>query len=902
MTANVTADGPTSLEARVQGASAPGVAALARPGSTVGALAVDAGLDPGVNTVRVLAYLDRLSLAGSLRFHWKLLSIPTGSTATLQGADGAQPSLRPDLEGTYELEATVGYLPPTSSNGATTAAPITVSAAPDDPPLGVPIETLSSSAQGAIWINGQAVKDTSDRSGIIVAVLNRATREVVFSGAVARNQAGVGQLLDIVRRYTGSLGYLVILSDTAGVPDNPSLDLLAQVTKGLGHELSASERSRLVTYPQARFSLVGVPGGASNSAWMYSAFYGSGYPQGDMTGYLQINPATSFYGYVNAEYQTFDTQAPGSGGLTNVIQVGARTYSATLNTPGAVAGLHVLALDPFNLQPLKGFSNNLAWTTNTTQGGAGDREMQGYVQGVLDALALKTPANQAPPIVIVQSIGPVKPLVSSLGEGIAKIGGNEAVLNELSAKPGSYALVGRGIYGSEPAGTLAPTGTESSTSLDQSGELVGVLSRSTSYQFGPLLSDSPDGAGPPNVGLISVAYQKPQPFPAFTPPEQVAETYIGRQINLCTPDAPSCDVRRAYYEDYNANWQQKALDIARMTYPGGAAFTAAEFNAVKGELSKEVSDLNNVQHYLAKLQEPFQRSETRAYVDLQAIGDAIEKAVAPPQTESSSDGLALFAAFLNIAKVFFDVAGYKEVKFFLDAVGAGIGLVAALTRRDGSQTLNGVIRAKTSELATAILDRFDAAERQLTLVGLLIASDYGKLSTAAANINTAWKLPRSLAVATDALRLATQRFYYRTLIPIAYPKLIQITPPPPVGPDNARNLVCLGPLRKFTDEPDVGQDRQVLSFTPEGAPIRSVVFIRGRTDLAFGSAPNADLLKPIFDPAGPGLTGLGLSKLDFYWAPPLGSPSSSTTTWPVRQRAVDINDRSFTRLVCGLTP
>ena len=80
------------------------------------------------------------------------------------------------------------------------------------------------------------------------------------------------------------------------------------------------------------------------------------------------------------------------------------------------------------------------------------------------------------------------------------------------------------------------------------------------------------------------------------------------------------------------------------------------------------------------------------------------------------------------------------------------------------------------------------------------------------------------------------------------------------------------------------------------------MFIRGRNDQVIGTPPNAGLLQPLFNPAGPNLSGLGLDKTSFYSAPPLGFSGGAPGNWPTRERAIDINDRSFKQLVCGLKP
>ncbi len=897
-TASVAANGSTDLQVRVQGNRPPAADAVTGPGTQIGKLKIVDGLTPGVSAVQVLADLDRLSLAGTLAFAWSLASAPPGSKAALAGASGPQAALAPDLPGTYDLSVTVGYRPPAAANGPTVATPVNVTARPDDPPIGVPVETLSSSSAGIIWIDGQPVPNTKPvTAGLYVAVLNRATRELVRSFTVSNDVSGVSQLAAITNEYKGTFGYLMILSG-GGVRDAAAVNLLAGVTNTLGHTLTADERARLSVYPQARFSIIGIPGGAANSAWMYSAYYDfARYPQGDITGYLQVNSATGLYGFVKPEYPAFATAGPGSGGLTNVIQVGARSFSATLSREGATAGLHVLVLDPFTLNRLPEPANNEIWPTNTDKGVAYDQEEQRILVGVLDIL---TTNNNPGPVVFVQSVGTVKPLVAQLGQALEKLGGNQAVFNSLAQQPGSYALVGRGIYSGAPAGTTVPAGAESSTTLGQSGQLTGVLSRNLDYEFAPLLSSAPDSSlGALNSGLISIAYQAPQSFPSFAGGEEAAEIYIAEQLGLCSsPDEPSCDLRRDYYERYRDNWGQFALDVARLSYPGTAQFTAADFDAVKSQLGDEMSDLNHVKNYLAGLQEPFSKSTTRAYVDLQAIGDEVLADVGRPDGTTTSNAMQMVGAIVGFTKLYFDATGGKPVKLALDGIGATLSLVAALAGNNGAPTLEQTIRAKTSELATVTLDRFETAERSLTAVGLLIASDYGKLTAVAARVKSDWRLPANPALTVNAIRTATQQYYYESLLPVAYPYLLQVSQAPPSGPDNARKVSCWydGYWKDpFTDQPDSAQGRQVLGFNADGSPAAPVVLIRrgpftkvgGGPHIQLGHAPAATITDRLFLPATPGSGGIGLNKLQLY----------STRYWP---RSIPVQVGSHFPFYCGL--
>ena len=87
-------------------------------------------------------------------------------------------------------------------------------------------------------------------------------------------------------------------------------------------------------------------------------------------------------------------------------------------------------------------------------------------------------------------------------------------------------------------------------SADEDGELNGILSRDRSFRFSPLLAA--DELSPVTTQMFEVAYQAPQPFPAFTSAGQKqAETYIGIALGFCPKDSTSCEMRRRYYENYD---------------------------------------------------------------------------------------------------------------------------------------------------------------------------------------------------------------------------------------------------------------------------------------------------------------------------------------------------------------
>ena len=234
-------------------------------------------------------------------------------------------------------------------------------------------------------------------------------------------------------------------------------------------------------------------------------------------------------------------------------------------------------------------------------------------------------------------------------------------------------------------------------------------------------------------------------------------------------------------------------------------------------------------------------------------------------------------------KLGFDIAGEKNLKFFLEAVGIALYLVGTYVGKNTAPTFDSQIRATVSYLSTAVLDRFDTAKKEFNAIGQLIVSDYGKMKAAAAKVDTDWK-PPDPAVKEAALRTAVKAFYYQTLVPVAYPNLFRADKT--VGPPNTAGEITCGSAKPWNDgEPPTAQDNQTTDFAANGTPISPVVFIRKNGRYLWGDPPSGEILAPLFEKSGPDLPGLGLNKAQFY----------SIVNWP-RGKTVKVGAD-----LCGLT-
>ena len=870
--AEVTEPGLTTLRAQVHGTRAPGGPSPDHQPTPVGTLWVGGGNHPGVDRVTVEAYLNGMALEGSLGFEWRMVSAPAGSQAALAAPDTASAVIQPDRPGTYDLQVQVRDRPAVTSGGHASEQPVVLTARPDDPPLGVPIETLSSKPDGHIQIDDQPVARTTDPHGIYFAVLDRATRGVVESDTVMPNRQGVDRLDKVVDKWSrvGTLGYLMIVSSLGvGVSE---VDPLSQSMQRLGHvALDLGTKTELIDHP---FSFLGIPGAATGSgaAWSYihSSRYGG---SGNMTGVLRLNVATGRYDLVSPHHPTIDTQAAGTTSDTNVIRVRDRTYTARLPAAGS-SGLHVLALNPDTLAPLPTDLNNRAWATNRQgQGVAADINDQKILAVNIATLASNNPRA----LVIIQSIHQVRPRQASLGTEIGKLGGSSAVFNALNG-PGGYALIGRAVPG--PADVTA----ESSSSAGQSGRLAGVLSRDRLWIFRLLASDP---SGSLNTDLLTIADQPAQDFPAFAMPgEQAADDYIARQLNYCS-DMPqtACDLRREYYLDSRASWATKYTTLSNLRFPSAQQrFTRIEFDRVKSHLLSEVPKVSEVFVYLNELKKPFQSGQLPSYVDLQAIAKAVEDAVRPPAADVTASGWAILNKILSYGKTVTGLIGPPELKIFLDVLSAGVMLAQDLSTSSGSPAIGDAIKARTTELGSRLLAGYRTSEQSITGAGLLIVSDYGRLNAAAGKVNGAWKLPPDDTKASIGMRYAAQAWFYQTLLPLAYPNFLQISPPPSL-PTRPQSYACTGggnfpqtyhPLKNLADS---AQTPQVVDFDNNGVAITGFALVAGRreNDGRTERTPPGSLTDPLFAPFKPDSTSarpdLGLNKLAFFSGP----------TWPTRK-------------------
>jgi hypothetical protein len=850
--------GPDKLRLRATGAG--GTRTASRTVEVPGwALLADAGGDTPT-------YVDTHTRLGAaplpadsrdrVDYTWKVVAAPRGAKVRLVGHGKAEPVLRAAEPGTYVLQEEAN---PEAPGVPTSYDRVSVPVAADVPPIGLALDT---DAGGQIAIGGERYGFVG-QTGMAYAVVERTTGTVVDSGHVNGDPSGVAALDQLVGKYddpNSYMRYLLIVSGRGGV-EAAALDKFAEVLKKIGVALPSEENFLALRYGLP-FSIVGSPGALPGAAT--TRIPGGGYDPpvpGAITGYLEKNQAVNsagapVYEYVAGGDVEYDTRASGSSATKNVMTVEGQKYEASLPA-GATAGFHLVVLESMTLRPLA----NLALVTNAA--GGSDRERQAEV-----ARKLRTEMNQAGgPVVLLQTIGKPKaagPEWAGVVSQLTAFGADPQLVDALDGSS-EYSFVSR-------FGAAAPP-AESSTAYDKGpypapnlppAHLIGVLARSRTSNFVPLLAGTPPTNRPEgliNIGLMKVAYQAPQAWPELAPKASrdeaaAAARYLCEGVGFCQK-VSSCDsIRECFWKKYESDWPAKAAKLGDLKFADGKGFTNATFEAVREELKTEAGEVGEIHTWLTKILAPVEKSSPSSYVDLQAIGEKVWDSVQRP-APSNTVSWAL-GAIGKVAAVG-ELAG-PPASAAAAGTAALFGAASYFSEKGGQPILGTEIKVRGAELAKELYARVQLAREETAALGMLIVSDYGKLSTTYSHVDSDWQPPAD-ARATEAMTIGAKQWFYEALIPTAYPYLIRAD-----GASNARSLVCTGTgteaRSSWPNQPDADQMNATTGYRADGSPETSIFFFSlGRGGQ---SAPPASLAEEMFRPIGAKEPGVGLEKLRFF--------------------------------------
>lgn len=813
------------------------------------------------NSLTLSARASRVPAGGTgVTYHWQIVKAPKGSHPVLSGNQTATPTLRTDRPGVYQARVTV-----TTGRG-TSRDTATFNVVPNDLPIGVKVDTVSN-GRGEITIDGKVVPGTGGGiKSLNWVVLDRPTRQVAEAGTSTQSDA-LQKLLGLADKYAKAPGYQMIVNAPSGGPGYPQADWESLLKKLGAPPLTDADRQAVRNANP--FSVIGIPGAPAGAAFLRLTPQPNARAEtGSMTGYLRMNSVTAKYDFVFTDYVAFDTRSASSA-KQNTISVGGKEYTQALPA-NATGGFHAVVLDPKTLS----VSEDRVWPTNTGTPSGDQAAQKAFASWLTDVAG-----RIARPLLLLESIGtpkPSSPAWADAGAQIQKLGGTRGLFNGIR---GDYALVGR-------AGMSAPPAEASAGIPGQPGRLKGMLMRSRASDFEPFLATPTGALNAELVQLVNQPQTSYKPFP--TKGQQAAATAIGiSPMKVCPKGAQTCDVRATYYQNYNGAWTTINAELGNLVSacrshdqkcPSGADFTQDDSLAVAQQLFAETSDVTRVHHYLGTdgLQAAFGNATFAAQIDLKDIGDQIKKAVQPPA------GSATASNVLQVLSLVAKLGGVLPPPGSNVAAGvsAVFGMAAYFAKPDGSPNLIGErVQSTVDGLAGEAFNRYNTASQQIDAIGRIIVSDPKKLQTVADKVDSdpAWQLPDK-GRAFEQMRLGSRRWFYQTLLPVAY-QIWEINPAPQNGgPGNARNYTCFSsfgangqrnPGRPLTSNPfqaaDDGQDRQPTAFGGNGEPITPVIGLASNVHSNPFQVPPATLLDPLFrDPEDPKPGGLGFTKAELY--------------------------------------
>ena len=805
-----------------------------------------------------------------LRYRWSIARRPHArAKATLADANRPQPVFHAKTPGRYVMQLEVNP----AGDGPSSFDQVVVPVAPNDPPIGAPINTMGDGK--AISIAGQAYGGGDCRCTSYV-LLERSTRAPIASGKVTNDANGIATLINLANSYgAGSqaaekanyMKYLLVLSGPQGVPQD-RLNDFAELLKKLGVAMPSPETwQALGSSSSPGYSVVGIPGAPAGAATaripsLPEASTAANSPA--MVGYLQRNQAVEssnepLYEYVAPDHPTYDTRSA-STATTNTMVVNGTTFQASLPA-NATAGFQVVALDSLTMRTIA----NSALATNGNGDNAANRTLQKAAASELAAL-VKKPGD---PVFLVQTIGKPKgagPEWTAIASQLGRIGANVAYVNALDGS-NEFALVARG-------GGEAPAAEASTAFEKQVGDpgypaarLTGILARGRASSYLPNVGGAPARAGGSttvrpavNLSLVEIAYQNGTAWPELAPAIKdrnevvAAQKYICEQMNFCQPVDSCPTVRECFWQKYESDWHSKGLAIEAAKFKEGLGFKEPAFDAVKAQLQAEVVRVATVKQFIVRLQEPLDRAQIGSYVDLQSIGDTVYKALQPdPSSDSKGFVLGLISKVLLLGTV----AG-KPISNGAAGLSAAFGLGSYLSTKTGQPILGTEIKAQSQALASEMLTRFTAARKTLTQLGMLLVSDSGKLEASYKNVDSIWELPE-VSVMSDSLRKGAKQWYWEALIPTAYPYLIRS------AAADAKQINCgfEGDKKAWPNQPSYLESHTIVGYNDAGSPINGVYFFaRG---IGGGASPDSRKLNDeMFRPDSGPNPGLGIDKLAFF--------------------------------------
>lgn len=661
-----------------------------------------------------------------------------------------------------------------------------------------------------------------------------------------------------------------------GAPDE-----LAFATSGLTAIGFPSDPKLLTGTSADGAAVIGVPGLAPGEA-TYNADPGG---TAVIRGYL-TSDANQHFHFLPSERVPFDTNA-GNGcpvadvGCTVTQTFGSTTVSGSL--PPGCSGYLVSVLNPHGL----GVWAHRTFITNSWPDGTHDNDEVVAMTNFINTWAFTHPGDASGNLIVITELGKHDwtnldwygsgALWGGLAKAVASVGGTRALFN-YSASPGTpqatsgipYSLIGWGGAG-EGQGIQA-----------SSGRLRGALVPNQASLSRPV-NVNPVTA--PAEALAQMVVRKPvTTWPLDDDPgARAALHWIGSQVT-----GLGAKPRLAYWDqkmdkDLAETIQDRIDDVkydpSHASFEG-QAFSSAQFDTAKQELTTEVGWAGDVYDYLTKLTAPTTRgAKTNVWDNAHALQHSLEADLSTldKKAQTSLSWLNLTVGLLNIVAAVGGLGGISTIAGGVKTAAASIqlaGTLAAGTFSGGTSPQDRMVQA--DQVAQEIQrEAADAANGRDHMYDMIV-SDPTKLQELGgmtycepadgncgpnnefANTNDAQEM--NAAMATRAV----DRVLYERLVPLAYP--LWHTGPGSTTyycvpwSNNPFDYAPSGSFIWITLQPHPDHD-----FRPGARRIREGYVMVARKSLTFGF-PDAAILARMFGPVSPSddasAGGLGLNLAD----------------------------------------
>jgi hypothetical protein len=801
----------------------------------------DAGRDQLTRTgapLRLSAAATRPGGSAPLRLRWQIVHKPKGSQARLRGASGVHPRLRADVGGNYRLRlratgirhgassssATTTPTPtapttpettpatPTTPEAAPTAMPssvdeVEVTAMPDVPPEGTPLQTIVHRQNGetGIEVSGHFYA-MEQGAGVQLLALDRTTLKPLVEKSYDHENMN-----ELVAEVQGLNDQNLVILSGGGQGGYPGYEYIEGAIDAIGGITSGPQSLGVLSELQAGnggWSAIGIPGIPAGQAYQLIGLQQS--PEtapGAISGNLQVDSSAEHFAFTwPPEFHPYDTHQT-STPTENVISVDGTAWpSWNLPFPESTVknGFQLLWLDADTLKLRLSQSAEFNLGAEESEQGKGLWPLRNTLRQIL--------ADPKPGLLMINTIGNVETpfyptkvdghdgneiggnVLARISSLLQEFGANPYVFNTLGAKgiggagtPGGYSFVGvtglRQLKGPN-------AGAELSTRLVAGAEarLAGVLQRNRQgvLEPGPTGSPGPGGsAAEVQPALLKVLAQPEAQFPSWaqlSPEEQQAQRELAEAKSIrLKVDEKTTGIRANYWQVPSINWDGKAEKLEGVCNTIKCSPAAAALAPI---LAKEFEEVETVRNYFTSekagnIDNVFKSVFNDSTYGLTAVANEIRGAFNPPISPAAgANPLGIFGGTLGI------VGGIGD---FIPVVGGvisgGAGIAAGITQIVQSSTAesNGEaafdpygFHTTLAALAKDLEGSLVQTEHGLSHLADLMVSSPGRLATAAELIETpardnGWALDtETQSQLQGRLRQTMRQFMWLTMMQPVY--------------------------------------------------------------------------------------------------------------------------------------